>query len=131
MPDSGPRARPPLVSLVHCILVIIPIEVIIGTITPISIEFTIISGETSPFIGQINVQISLGKKSYQYNVFIANISNEGIIGMDFLAVNQLFQYLSPLLKFCIMILLYWHNEINELTPLLSITCFHLSEHQSY
>ena len=41
-----------------------------------------------PFIGQINVQISLGKKSYQYNVFIANISNEGIIGMDFLAVNN-------------------------------------------
>jgi hypothetical protein len=44
MPGSGPRARPPLVSLVHCILVIIPIEIIIGTITPISIEFTIISG---------------------------------------------------------------------------------------
>jgi hypothetical protein len=34
----------PLVSLVHCILVIIPIEIIVGTITPISIEFTIISG---------------------------------------------------------------------------------------
>jgi hypothetical protein len=38
-----PLARPPLVSLVHCILVTIPIEIIIGTITPISIEFTIIS----------------------------------------------------------------------------------------
>jgi predicted aspartyl protease len=33
-----------LQALVHCILVIIPIEIIIGTITPISIEFTIISG---------------------------------------------------------------------------------------
>jgi hypothetical protein len=28
-----------------------------------------------------------------------------------------------------MILHYWHNEIKELTPLLSITCFHLSEQQ--
>jgi hypothetical protein len=38
---------------------------------------------------------------------------------------------SPLLKFCNMILHYWHNEIKELTPLLSINCFHLSEHHSY
>jgi hypothetical protein len=74
MPGSGPRARPPLVSLVHCILVIIPIEIIIGTITPIStllsqvnpvnVHLVTATGETSPFIGQINVQISLGKKFY-------------------------------------------------------------------
>jgi predicted aspartyl protease len=32
---------------------------------------------------------------------------------------------------CNMILHYWHNEIKELTPLLSINCFHLSEHHSY
>jgi hypothetical protein len=46
------------------------------------------TGETSPFIGQINVQISLGKKFYKHNVCIAAISNEGILGMDFLAANK-------------------------------------------
>jgi hypothetical protein len=52
------------------------------------------TGETSPFIGQINVQISLGKNFYQHNVFIADISNEGILGMDFLAANNCDVHLS-------------------------------------
>jgi hypothetical protein len=43
---------------------------------------------------QINVQISLGKKFYQHNVFIAYISNEGILGMDFLAANNCDVHLS-------------------------------------
>jgi hypothetical protein len=66
-----PLARPPLVSLVHCILVTIPIEII-----------------------KINVQISLGKKFYKHNVCIAAISNEGILGMDFLAANNCDVHLS-------------------------------------
>jgi hypothetical protein len=51
----------------------------------VNVHLVTATGETSPFIGQINVQISLGKKFYQHNVFIADISNEGILGMDFLA----------------------------------------------
>jgi hypothetical protein len=40
----------------------------------VKVHLVTATGETSPFIGQINVQISLGKKFYQHNVFIADIS---------------------------------------------------------
>jgi hypothetical protein len=60
----------------------------------VNVHLVTATGETSPFIGQINVQISLGKKFYQHNVFIADISNEGILGMDFLAANNCDVHLS-------------------------------------
>jgi hypothetical protein len=64
MPGSGPRAieniQPSLLLQVN----------------PVNVHLVTATGETSPFIGQINVQISLGKKFYQHNVFIADISNK-------------------------------------------------------
>jgi hypothetical protein len=57
-------------------------------VSPVNVPQVTATGETSPFIGQINVQISLGKKLYQHNAFIAYISNEGIVGMDCLAATN-------------------------------------------
>ncbi|VDI57529.1 Hypothetical predicted protein [Mytilus galloprovincialis] len=42
----------------------------------------------SPFIGQIDVKICLGNYIYHHNVLVADISNEGIIGMDFLVTHD-------------------------------------------
>ncbi|CAG2223534.1 unnamed protein product [Mytilus edulis] len=42
----------------------------------------------SPFIGQIDVEICLGNYIYHHNVLVADISNEGIIGMDFLVTHD-------------------------------------------
>ena len=57
-------------------------------VSPVNVPQVTATGETSPFIGQINIQISLGKKLYQHNAFIAYISNEGIVGMDCLAATN-------------------------------------------
>jgi predicted aspartyl protease len=67
---------------------------LLSQVNPVNVHLVTATGETSPFIGQINVQISLGKKFYQHNVFIADISNEGILGMDFLAANNCDVHLS-------------------------------------
>ena len=57
-------------------------------VSPVNVHLVTATDETSPFIVQINVQISLGKKLYQHNAFIAYISNEGILGMACLAANN-------------------------------------------
>ena len=67
---------------------------LLSQVNPVNVHLVTATGETSPFIGQINVQISLGKKFYQQNVFIADISNEGILGIDVLAANNCDVHLS-------------------------------------
>jgi hypothetical protein len=63
-------------------------------VNPVNVHLVTATGETSPFSGQINLQICLGRKFYLHSVFIADISNEGILGMDFLAANNCDVHLS-------------------------------------
>jgi predicted aspartyl protease len=49
---------------------------LLSQVNPVNVHLVTATGETSSFIGQINVQISLGKKFYQNNVFTVDISNE-------------------------------------------------------
>jgi predicted aspartyl protease len=67
---------------------------LLSQVNPVNVHLVTATGETSSFIGQINVQISLGKKFYQNNVFTVDISNESILGMDFFAANNCDVYLS-------------------------------------
>ena len=57
-------------------------------ISPVNINLITATGESSPFIGQIDVGICLGNKVYYHNVLVTDIFNEGILGMDFLVTHQ-------------------------------------------
>jgi hypothetical protein len=59
----------------------------------------------SSFLGQIAVELKLGKNLIKHKVLIANIPIEGILGMDFLEINNCDVLLS---KSCIR---YRGNEI--------------------
>ncbi|VDI74064.1 Hypothetical predicted protein [Mytilus galloprovincialis] len=55
---------------------------------PVNINLITATGDSAPFIGQIDVEICLGNYIYHHNVLVADISNEGIIGMDFLVTHD-------------------------------------------
>ena len=57
-------------------------------IAPVNVNLITATGESSPFIEQIDVEICLGNHSYHHNVLVADISNEAILGMDFLVSNN-------------------------------------------
>ncbi|CAG2197901.1 unnamed protein product [Mytilus edulis] len=57
-------------------------------INPVNINLITATGDSTPFIGQIDVEICLGNYIYHHNVLVADISNEGIIGMDFLVTHD-------------------------------------------
>ncbi|VDI11411.1 Hypothetical predicted protein [Mytilus galloprovincialis] len=57
-------------------------------INPVNINLITATGDSAPFIGQIDVEICLGNYIYHHNVLVADISNEGIIGMDFLVTHD-------------------------------------------
>jgi hypothetical protein len=51
---------------------------------PVNFKMKTATGEISSFLGQIAVELKLGKNLIKHKVLIANISIEGILGMDFL-----------------------------------------------
>lgn len=53
-------------------------------IRPVNTSLVTATGESTPFHGQTNVTLSIGSKCYDHNVLIASISNDGILGLDFL-----------------------------------------------
>ncbi|CAG2195664.1 unnamed protein product [Mytilus edulis] len=55
---------------------------------PVNINLITATGDSAPFIGQVDVEICLGNYIYHHNVLVADISNEGIIGMDFLVTHD-------------------------------------------
>ena len=56
-------------------------------ILPVKIKMKTATGEISPFIGETEVYMRLGKNLIKHNVLIADIPTEGILGMDFLVKN--------------------------------------------
>ncbi|CAC5389473.1 unnamed protein product [Mytilus coruscus] len=57
-------------------------------INPVNINLITATGDSASFIGQVDVEICLGDHIYHHNVLVADISNEGIIGMDFLVTHD-------------------------------------------
>jgi hypothetical protein len=74
-------------------------------ILPVNIKMKTATGEISSFLGHIAVELKLGKNLIKHKVLIANIPIEGILGMDFLEINNCNVLLS---KSCIR---YRGNEI--------------------
>lgn len=68
------------------------IESLPGTMTPIMkpVNTTLITatGESTPFLGQSKVSLSIGTETFEHDVLIANIQNDGILGLDFLEKNN-------------------------------------------
>lgn len=54
------------------------------TLRPVNTNLITATGESAPFCGQSKVALSVGSDTYYHNVLIANISNGGILGLDFL-----------------------------------------------
>lgn len=61
---------------------------LVHRIEPVNINLITATGESSPFLGQLNVDIGLGSKFYPHSVLIADIPGEGILGMDFLLTHN-------------------------------------------
>ena len=57
-------------------------------ISPCNINMITATGQCSPFKGQTDVIICLGQNKVKHHVLVANISNDGILGMDFLTQNK-------------------------------------------
>ena len=47
-----------------------------------------ITGESKPFLRKAVVKISLGKCTFQYEVLFADITQDGILGIDFMMKNK-------------------------------------------
>ncbi|MCG8048838.1 MAG: RNA-directed DNA polymerase, partial [Candidatus Thiodiazotropha taylori] len=57
-------------------------------LTPVNTQLLTVTGETKPFHGKAVVQISLGKCTFQHEVLFADITHDGIIGIDFMITNK-------------------------------------------
>ena len=57
-------------------------------IKPVSINLVTATGDKKPFVGESEVTVKLGGHIFTHKVLIADISNEGILGMDFLSKNN-------------------------------------------
>ena len=60
---------------------------LMSKMSPVNINLVTATGESSPFVGEIKIEILLGTHKYQHNVLIADIHSEGILGMDFLVAH--------------------------------------------
>ena len=63
-------------------------------LTPVNLHLVTATGESSPFIGKAEVEITLGNQKLLHDVLFADVKNDGIIGMDFLTKHQCDMFLS-------------------------------------
>ena len=55
---------------------------------PVDLNLVTATGETSSFVGKITVEIKIGKHTFCHDVLVADIQNDGILGVDFLSPNK-------------------------------------------
>ncbi|CAC5414110.1 unnamed protein product [Mytilus coruscus] len=55
---------------------------------PVNFNLITATGDSAPFIGQVDVEICLEDHIYHHNILVADISNEGIIGISFLVTHD-------------------------------------------
>ena len=61
---------------------------------PVNLHLVTATGESSPFIGKAEVEITLGSQKLLHDVLFADVKNDGILGMDFLAKYHCDMFLS-------------------------------------
>ena len=57
-------------------------------LSPVKTMLLTITGESKPFHGKATVQINLGKCTFQHEVLFADITQDGILGIDFMMRNK-------------------------------------------
>lgn len=53
-------------------------------LSPVNTMLLTITGESKPFLGKAVVKICLGKCTFQHEVLFADITQDGILGIDFM-----------------------------------------------
>ena len=64
------------------------------SLMPVNLHLVTATGESSPFLGKAEVEITLGSQRLSHNVLFADVKNDGIIGMDFLTKHRCDMFLS-------------------------------------
>ena len=64
------------------------------TLTPVNLHLVTATGVSSPFLGKAKIEITLGSQKLLHDVLLADIKNDGILGMDFLTKHCCDMFLS-------------------------------------
>ncbi|MEW8546534.1 MAG: reverse transcriptase domain-containing protein [Candidatus Thiodiazotropha sp.] len=64
------------------------------SLTPVNLHLVTATGESSPFLGKTEIEITLGSQKLLHEVLIADVKNDGILGMDFLTKHSCDMFLS-------------------------------------
>ena len=81
------------VYLASCLLERWPPETC-PTLMLVNLHLVTATGESSPFQGKAEVEITLGSQRLSHNVLFGDVKNDGIIGMDFLTKHRCDMFLS-------------------------------------
>ena len=55
---------------------------------PVNLNLITATGEASSFVGKLFADIQLGKHTFTHEILVADIQNDGILGVDFLTPNK-------------------------------------------
>ena len=58
------------------------------SIQPTNTQMLTVTGEVTPFLGKTELDMKIGKQTFKHTVLIADIENDGILGMDFLTSHR-------------------------------------------
>ena len=58
------------------------------SIQPTNTKLLTVTGEITPFLGKSNIHMKIGSQNINHQVLLADIENEGILGMDFLKTHK-------------------------------------------
>ena len=57
-------------------------------VEPTTLKMLTVTGEVTPFLGKMDLNLTIGTQKLKHNVLIADIENDGILGMDFLTAHK-------------------------------------------
>ena len=64
------------------------------SLSPVNLHLVTATGESSPFLGKAEIEITLGSQKVLHDVLFADVKNDGILGMDFLTKHRCDMFLS-------------------------------------
>lgn len=57
-------------------------------LSPVKLNLVTATGETSAFLGKLSVDIKIENKYFSQDILIADMQNDGILGVDFLSCHK-------------------------------------------
>ena len=59
-----------------------------SSVQPTNTKMLTVTGEVTPFLGKTEHELNIGKQKLRHTLLVADIENDGIIGMDFLKAHH-------------------------------------------